>query len=745
MAISLFAQTYTSARTDYEQYFQNIQGLQTIEHSSSNAAGGCSPQCQKLSNEIIALGYANVITDFNAQTGITTCEIKSLVGSTGYSSNTLNEACVKQTNLNPDNFKNNATSLQYQSLTSNIGDITYNKQPNDYSTLSGFMASMMTLDPELINFRDTNATGLLRFKNPSTSLMAIDYQKSNNQSGVISGAVSESLNKANLAYYSNLFSNMGEIYGYVQNLLFVFIGLFFVGKVGFDKGLRALDKSKESAGETQWIGKFYIPVIAVGFFFAPIPEDAGMNATIIQKMIRFMTIEANIIADKASAIGVNTYMQRLYANVGVMNAEGEAVMLATRQSSEIQEKIYANALDVTCKIRYPYVGSFLQATNQDAINHDRLDVNRVIGNNSKLDVTFDACRVMEYRHKVNQDTKIKSEAYIAKMKKAYRDEEITRLLVKVNNSLQQQQNRLGWPNAIIIPAIAILIESLPMAMQAPTGSNSFEQALSNTISSDALKILNDKMNNRVQKFRGDDNNETDIGYMVGRLAYMTLPGAKGIYEALSKNKDEAIFISGELDKSMEGKRKDMLKGGYADEKTYFTAMVGFYQWTIARLPVVISVIAGIIAFIGYIVELAKYFYISPFVVVFALTTKKTHKIVDFLVTGLTIFFKPLLLVIFIFFSIFILTLIQDVFLYFAIDQFKILADFSEENPLLAAVMSILTNMLQIFGSLGAAYIMWKIILTGPTWALKLVGVDGAQNDMISEALSQRMDRASFRM
>ncbi|MDR1460410.1 MAG: hypothetical protein LBI78_02050 [Campylobacteraceae bacterium] len=30
-------------------------------------------------------------------------------------------------------------------------------------------------------------------------------------------------------------------------------------------------------------------------------------------------------------------------------------------------------------------------------------------------------------------------------------------------------------------------------------------------------------------------------------------------------------------------------------------------------------------------------------------------------------------------------------------------------------------------------------------AMKLVGVDSAQNDMISESLSQRMDRAGFRM
>jgi hypothetical protein len=39
----------------------------------------------------------------------------------------------------------------------------------------------------------------------------------------------------------------------------------------------------------------------------------------------------------------------------------------------------------------------------------------------------------------------------------------------------------------------------------------------------------------------------------------------------------------------------------------------------------------------------------------------------------------------------------------------------------------------------------SILKFGSVWAMKMVGVDGAQNDMISEALSQRMDRAGFRM
>ncbi|MDR1285379.1 MAG: hypothetical protein LBJ88_04175 [Campylobacteraceae bacterium] len=182
-----------------------------------------------------------------------------------------------------------------------------------------------------------------------------------------------------------------------------------------------------------------------------------------------------------------------------------------------------------------------------------------------------------------------------------------------------------------------------------------------------------------------------------------------------------------------------------NNKTYIQATSIIYEWSITKIPIIVSVVAGIIAFIGYVIELAKYFYISPFVVVFALTTKKTHKIVDFLVTGLTIFFKPLLLVIFIFFSLFIHSLVQDIFLNYSLNQFSVLKHMAEGSELTEAVLALLSAFLQIFGSLGAAYVMWKLILTGPSWAMKLVGVDGAQNDMISEALSQRMDRAGFRM
>ncbi|MDR1285377.1 MAG: hypothetical protein LBJ88_04165 [Campylobacteraceae bacterium] len=727
------------------QKFAGIERLKTINEASS-----LKPVCQTLSNEALELGYRTIVTDFNAKTGITTCEIVNYQNGvkTGFSASTYNEALYAKTNQEVKDTDTVSYNSETRSRDNNI-KVQYIPQTRDYLTLSKFIASMMTLDPEIIDFDKTRDEGLIEFKS-SISLQAIDLRADSNFSQNITNdmlarnSVADKFNKANLAYYSNLFSNMSEIYGYVQNLLFVFIGLFFVGRVGFDKGLRALDKSKESGGETQWLGKFYIPVIAVGFFFAPIPEDAGMNATIVQKMIRFMTLEANVIADKASAIGVNTYLQKLYASVGATSVQGEMAIRTAKKSAEAQVPIYRNAINGVCKERFSGATSFLGVDQNIVQQHERIDFNNVTKDSNKQEVTFAACRQIEYRMMTQREVNTTNAKYIESIEKTYAsgNNELRNLLTRVNSMFQKQQDQLGWPNAIIIPSASILIESLPLIQNASMLSNStldVEGAITGVMRSEILGGLGQATG--TQK-------TYDMGELIGKIAYLTLPGSRSVYESLKDNKEEALIIANKLREGMGRRDRTISPQDVTDKmanKTYIQATSIIYEWAITKIPIIVSVIAGIIAFIGYVIELAKYFYISPFVVVFALTTKKTHKIIDFLVTGLTIFFKPLLLVIFIFFSLFIHSLVQDIFLNYSLNQFSILREMSKGSELGEAVLALLSSFLQIFGSLGAAYVMWKLILTGPSWAMKLVGVDGAQNDMISEALSQRMDRAGFRM
>lgn len=49
-------------------------------------------------------------------------------------------------------------------------------------------------------------------------------------------------------------------------------------------------------------------------------------------------------------------------------------------------------------------------------------------------------------------------------------------------------------------------------------------------------------------------------------------------------------------------------------------------------------------------------------------------------------------------------------------------------------MGAITGLLVIFGKLASSYLMWKLIVSGPSWALSLVGIDGKQADVITQGL-----------
>jgi hypothetical protein len=52
-------------------------------------------------------------------------------------------------------------------------------------------------------------------------------------------------------------------------------------------------------------------------------------------------------------------------------------------------------------------------------------------------------------------------------------------------------------------------------------------------------------------------------------------------------------------------------------------------------------------------------------------------------------------------------------------------------------------MLNIVASLGAVYIMWKMILTGPAWTVSLLGIKNAENIMGN--LENKLESKSFNM
>ena len=160
------------------------------------------------------------------------------------------------------------------------------------------------------------------------------------------------------------------------------------------------------------------------------------------------------------------------------------------------------------------------------------------------------------------------------------------------------------------------------------------------------------------------------------------------------------------------------------------------------IPLVVISAATLVALISYLVSLCKYFYISPFVVAWSMATKRTDKIIDFLITGLSIFFRPVLIVLFVYLSLFLHILVKDFFIFASTNQFLGLT-IDPFDLQTSFYLGAIVGLLEMFGTLAASYVIWKLIVGGPGWALSLIGVDGKHYDMISGALESNLAKRSF--
>ena len=163
------------------------------------------------------------------------------------------------------------------------------------------------------------------------------------------------------------------------------------------------------------------------------------------------------------------------------------------------------------------------------------------------------------------------------------------------------------------------------------------------------------------------------------------------------------------------------------------------QWTFENIPLLVCTTASLIAFVAYLVSLIKYFYVSPFVVAFSLATKRMDKIIEFLISGIAIFLKPTLIVIFIYLALFVHTLVSEFFVFASVEQFTGIPtsvwDF-HTNFVVGAII----GLLKIFSYIASAIIIWKLIISGPNWALSLVGIDGKHDDMISQSMENTLNK-----
>ena len=247
----------------------------------------------------------------------------------------------------------------------------------------------------------------------------------------------------------------------------------------------------------------------------------------------------------------------------------------------------------------------------------------------------------------------------------------------------------------------------------------------------------------------NDISDSNLGVLAGKLVWMMLPGASSIKDFVEDNITKLSAAIGGIIGVYGGPIGSIASGILGGIIGKLTSTISSYfitiyliELTFEKVPLLVCTTASLVAFVAYLVSLCKYFYVSPFVVAFSLATKRMDKIIDFLISGISIFLKPVLIVLFIYLALFLHTLINELFIFLSVEQFSGI-ETSWYNFHTNFITGAITGLLMIFGTLASGYIMWKLIVSGPAWTLSLVGIDGKQDDVIASGIESNLAKRAF--
>ena len=690
--------------------------------------GACQPTCRAVSENYIAF-----VNDFEPATGITSCGIyqKDLdyENTIGFNANTKNINCVDRILEKQTEIVNKYSAEQPDKFTTFI--------PNSENALKGkitlgnIIGGIFTLDPKFINIEDAKNNGLLKFQ------------------GEIDKTIDEAANfldTANLGTFVNGFANIEKLYRKLLNWLLVFIGAYFLFTVFADMVNSKLEKKDY---HFKVLNGFLIPVVVFAVFFMPIQQSDNMHSTIFQKLTRYFVQEGIKIADLATLHFQNAYLNTLYNDLGIVSL---AITQSTEQILEVSKLNHTFLKDAHKQCRNAFKTKTFQLEDNKQKNKNKID--SITTQSGKVIFSYDGCYNIEQKLLLTEKMIIdlQNQTKASKENKG----EITKNLNEYNKLLNKTIIDKGWISAMIMPSNQIFITNLL--------NNTDRQSIMSKNQSVVLE-------KEKQKNAMSDGIAITTATGTGKLAYLILPGAGAMFNhmyqhfsaynltdakkmlnlaptARIKNKlvNLGSRVAGKVSSvvtSIGGKfpiigsiitgAVDVLTEGFKIEMA-LKAVEFIYDLILETLPILTASVAAVIALISYLITLFKFYYLSPVMLMYAVTAKRKDKINDFLVTGITVFLKPLLIVLFLFLSVIFYNFLQDLFVLQNIEQFLLMAGIAGNDFggfITSIGMSVLQVLMKILGCIAAMYIMFQLIYYGPDRLLKLIGVNNGDDGLIS--------------
>ncbi len=198
----------------------------------------------------------------------------------------------------------------------------------------------------------------------------------------------------------------------------------------------------------------------------------------------------------------------------------------------------------------------------------------------------------------------------------------------------------------------------------------------------------------------------------GALAYMMVPGANSIKEFVSDAGSdffEKIPYFGKLVGSLVGT----------------SVAVGIMKYIVLYLPVVALSMASLMVIGWYFISVFIYFLVSPFIIVYALSQQQTEIIKDFLIRGVALAFKPILIILSVVVAVMAVDLFKDLSIILFETNFTLLINIIDENSnpfsLLGLFFVFLRGVVEVGTSIVATVSAFYLVFNGAEMILGMFG------------------------
>ncbi len=226
-------------------------------------------------------------------------------------------------------------------------------------------------------------------------------------------------------------------------------------------------------------------------------------------------------------------------------------------------------------------------------------------------------------------------------------------------------------------------------------------------SQDKLKAQSEKIKEENNLDDGWDNLTKPL---FSNLAYMMVPGANAIKEFVSDGGSQLF-------------EKIPFFGKFVGSLVGTGVAVGIMKYLVLYLPVVALSMASLMVIGWFFISVFIYFLVSPFIIVYALSQQQTDIIKDFLIRGVALAFKPILIILSVVVAVIAVDLFKDLSIILFETNFALLIDLikTQDETLLSWFFIFLRGVLEVGTSIIATVSAFYLVFNGAEMILGMFG------------------------